>query len=181
MKIFILGLFVLIFSLNIFGNKVFASVDIPTTTSKSQLSSFELFWPIVSGKVQGDYLYSLKLFKEKIREVFIFSYNKKAEYYLFISTKRLVEFENLVLVKKDFGNATTTLGNFINIHKKVIMYVDKAKNKKIDVTESSQIIANTIDKQLLLLTDIYTKVDDSQKTIIKSSISFLDSELKELQ
>lgn len=59
------------------------------------VNSFELFWPVVAGKTKGDKLYSLKLFKEKARGLLIFGKPQKADYSLFLTTKRVLEAEKL--------------------------------------------------------------------------------------
>lgn len=89
-----------------------ASIPAPTpTSSPSSVNSYELFWPMVSGKSLGDSWYSLKIFKEKVRSFLIFGKAQKADYNLFLATKRLLEAEKLLNSKKmDF--ALTTLGNF---------------------------------------------------------------------
>ncbi|EKD94522.1 MAG: hypothetical protein ACD_26C00034G0057 [uncultured bacterium] len=65
------------------------------TQEKETVNSFELFWPLVAGKTKVDNYYSLKLFKEKMRGLLIFGKPQKADYSLFISTKRILEAEKL--------------------------------------------------------------------------------------
>ncbi len=67
-----------------------------TTPLSSDLNSFEIFWPVAAGKTVGEPLYKLKLFKEKVRGMLIFGDIQKADYALFLSTKRLVEAEKLI-------------------------------------------------------------------------------------
>ena len=124
--------------------------------------SYELFWPIVAGKVQGDSLYPLKIFKEQIRGFLIFSGTRKAEYFSFLSTKRLVEFEKLVLVKKDYDNAARTL---------------KAYEENLKKGANME----TFKKQLSLLDVILVKVDESQRPLVQKAILILNSQLEKLR
>lgn len=92
-----------------FSNTVRANEDVVTQEGEevAEINSFELFWPIVAGKTQGDSLYSLKTFKEKVRGWFIFGKPQKAEYAVFLATKRVIEAEKLINEgKKDLTNET---------------------------------------------------------------------------
>lgn len=60
------------------------------------INSYELFWPLSAGKTEGDQLYSLKLFKEKVRGWLIFGESNKADYAVFLGTKRVLEAEKLL-------------------------------------------------------------------------------------
>jgi len=61
-----------------------------------EVRSFDLFWPVVAGKLKGDAVYPLKRLKENIRGILIFDDFKRADYYSFLATKRLVEGEALI-------------------------------------------------------------------------------------
>lgn len=92
------------FLLTIFTSSIIAQEEIQTDES---VNSFELFWPVVAGKTKGDSLYSLKLFKEKVRGFLIFGKPQKADYSLFLTTKRILEAEKLSKEgKKDFSLET---------------------------------------------------------------------------
>jgi len=98
--IFIICAFVLTLS----SVSVLAQEDNQTNES---VNSFELFWPVVAGKSKGDTLYSLKLFKEKVRGFLIFGKPQKADYSLFLTTKRVLEAEKLSKEgKKDYSVQT---------------------------------------------------------------------------
>ena len=72
-----------------------AKISQPTTASK-EITSFELFWPVVAGKTMGDPLYILKSLKEKVRGFLIFGKSQKVDYSVFLATKRVVEAEKLI-------------------------------------------------------------------------------------
>lgn len=72
-----------------------------------EVNSFELFWPLVAGKTKDDSLYFLKSAKENLRGILIFGKPQKAEYALFLATKRMIEVEKLLADgKKDLANET---------------------------------------------------------------------------
>lgn len=68
----------------------------PSVDTVAQVNSFELFWPLVAGKTIGESLYSVKRLKETIRGWFIFAPASKAEYAVFLATKRVLEAEKLI-------------------------------------------------------------------------------------
>lgn len=156
------------------------AVSTDPSPKSTKVDSFELFWPIVAGKVQGDSMYRLKIFKENMRGYLIFSSLKKAEYLTFISSKRLVEFEELALSRKNFENATKTLEVYISTHKKIFSFLDKARSEGVVIINTQSIIEDTLNRQLTLLNYILPSVDNSQKTGIESAISFINSELEKL-
>lgn len=91
--------------LTAFVTSVFA-VDTPAPSATpvaivEEANSFELFWPMVAGKTSQDSLYFLKTLKEKVRGIFIFGAPQKAEYAVFISTKRVLEAEKLLTDGKE--------------------------------------------------------------------------------
>src|SRR3989344_5547563 len=88
---------VTIFLLTIFqtysGSTAIAVEDtlpvISMNPSASATDSYMLFWPLTAGRTQGDSIYSLKLLKEQIRGWFIFGDVRKADYAVFLGTKRV--------------------------------------------------------------------------------------------
>lgn len=73
------------------------STPTPTPTAKS---SYELFYPIVSGKIEGESLYTLKIFRDNLIEILTFSKEKKVEVKMKTATKRLLEAEKQLEMKK---------------------------------------------------------------------------------
>lgn len=82
--------------LGVFSPIFAQDLDVVEATSEAEVNSFELFWPIVAGKTKGDSLYILKTLKEKVRGFFIFGKAQKADYQIFLATKRVVEAEKLI-------------------------------------------------------------------------------------
>lgn len=67
-----------------------------SSTSSAAVNSYELFWPLSAGKIEGDSLYSLKILKEQIGGWFVFGDTKKADYVVLLGTKRVLEAEKLL-------------------------------------------------------------------------------------
>lgn len=107
----------------------------------SEISSFELFWPMVAGKTIDDPLYILKSLKEKVRGFLIFGKPQKAEYYLFLVTKRVLEAEALI----NNGNknlALRTLDMAISYAKKASNNLVKGQFSDLNVVETKNKLEN---------------------------------------
>jgi hypothetical protein len=98
-----------------FSSGVFANDNSLPQKETTEINSFELFWPIVAGRTMGDPLYWLKSFKENVRGWLIFGKPQKADYAVFLATKRIVEAEKLInenkvdLAKKTLDKAMVQL------------------------------------------------------------------------
>lgn len=77
-----------------------STFSIQAVEEKVATSSFELFWPLSSGKTVDESFYFLKTLKENVREMLIFSPAPKADYQVMLGTKRVLEVEKLVDSKK---------------------------------------------------------------------------------
>lgn len=110
MKKIIVGLLLAVLFFASF-NDVYAQNNSEATATASpsatSINSFELFWPIVPGKTKGESLYFLKRVKENLRGILIFGDPQKADYLMFLGTKRSVEAEKLINDgKKEFAEET---------------------------------------------------------------------------
>ena len=85
----------------------------------SAKSSYELFYPIVAGKVPGDSWYSLKMLREKFVALLLFDNDKKIDYHTSLSKKRLVEGEKLIVEKKNYALGIKSLENSVRESEKV--------------------------------------------------------------
>lgn len=87
-------------------------LPIPTSTPKpTSQSSYELFYPVVAGKTEGESGYVFKLIRDRIIEIMSLGNIKKSEATLKIATKRLLEAEKLVKGNKN-DVAKKTLSKF---------------------------------------------------------------------
>lgn len=94
--------------LGIFGtnNSVLAQEE-KKIIETEPVNSNELFWPLAAGKTMDDSLYFLKTFKENLRGWLIFGNSQKADYAVFLGTKRVLEAEKLLKEeKKDAADKT---------------------------------------------------------------------------
>ncbi len=102
--------FILLVPVNsIFAKTISTPIPVasPSPTPVPIVSSFNLFWPVVAGKTMQSKLYFLKIWKENLRGLLIFGPAQKADYNIFLSTKRSLEAE--VLMKgnvNDLANKT---------------------------------------------------------------------------
>lgn len=146
-----------------------------------EMNSYELFWPIVAGKVMGEPLYFLKTFKESIRELLIFSVFKKSDYNITLSAKRVVEAEKLFLQEKDYENAKKSLNAAQAKREKALTLLNKTKEQGRYTTDLENAFTSSLEKQRALLNWIASQVPDEQKSAIEENISQLNSTLAELQ
>jgi len=164
--LFLVPVFLLsIFSIS-FAKTNFGAED----TTDTVVNSYELFWPIVPGKVMGDKLYSLKLFKEKIRESIIFSSFKKADYLITISEKRLVESEFLYK-KGDVKAGSETLSLAVKTWLRIRNLISQTKSSGTNVVNLQTRFASSLEKQSLVLGDLLVKLQDKQVSEIKTSLN----------
>lgn len=90
-----------------------------SATSSAQIDiqqkSFEIFWPLVSGKTMDQQFYYFKDLREKLRGMFIFGQPQKADYAVLLATKRFLEVVQLMeagktdLVDQTIDNFNTQL------------------------------------------------------------------------
>lgn len=96
----LLTAFALILLFTLFPLSINAQKDYTQESASSSAvvatDSAVLFWPLSAGKTEGDSFYSLKLLKEQIRGFFLFDLNQKADYAVFLGTKRVLEAEQLL-------------------------------------------------------------------------------------
>src|SRR3989304_10001184 len=115
----------------IFLKTGFINAQEPTpSASPTQMSSYELFWPVVAGKVPGDPLYFLKSLKAAVGAKFIFNDLKKADFHLLQSKKRLVEAEKLLIDKKDYAKAESGVKEAKKELEKSMKVLKDVKRKK---------------------------------------------------
>jgi hypothetical protein len=148
--------------------------------AQTEVNSFELFWPIVAGKVAGESLYPLKTLKENIREKLIFSSSKKADYFVFLSEKRIVEAEKLILEKKN-ENAKRTLEAGKKARERAVFFAEKAAKKSTVVVGTKERLVGSLEKQVMLLDSMLTKIEGNEKQLVNDTLTGIESELNALQ
>lgn len=119
----------------------------------SDKSSYELFYPIVAGKIPGDQWYSLKMLREKMVSFFLFNPEKKAEYHTSLSKKRLVEAEKLIVVNKNY-----------------LLGIDTLKKSADELEQALKITQNNADTATILnfMLKLVNKMPESERNQVKS-------------
>lgn len=144
------------------------------------VDSYDLFWPIAAGKVMGDPMYFLKSLKETLREVLVFGDYKKSEYNITLSEKRLLEAEQLILVKNDLENAKLTVNVAKSKMQKAIESAEKAKDSP-DIATLKTKLALSADKQRKLTNYIMTQMDKGDTQELEAYEDLLSSILSNPQ
>jgi len=122
------------------------------------LDVYELFWPIAPGKTVNQSFYFLKQLKENIRAVLILDKIAKADYQMFLVTKRVVEADTLVK-QGESDAAEKTLKLAQERLKQVLTTLEDAKSKnELKATGGTINIQNQA-KNVKRLTDWYVSQD----------------------
>lgn len=172
---------VLLFGALLIPSKALAA-DTLNEKDVEDVSSFELFWPIVAGKTSGDSLYWLKTLKENLRESLIFSKYKKTDYDILMAEKRVVEFENLVVVKKDYVNASKTLEMSKAKRSSVQLLLKELEGEGTNTKDLKNRFTSSLENQKKLIISIQSKVpDQAASEVLKNFLSSLNSDLSNLK
>lgn len=155
--------------------------DMEMESEPEKVNSFELFWPIVAGKVKGESLYFLKSFKETIREMLIFSSFKKADYNLTLSEKRTVEAEELIVKRGDLENGRKTLEEAQAKREKALDLIMQAEEDGRYVTDLKNALKSSLEKQRALMNYNASQVEGEARSALESNIDSLHSVLSHLE
>lgn len=134
----------------------------PSPVAQNQ-SSYVLFWPIVAGRVAGEPFYFLKTLKEDITEKLIFADIRKSDHHLFLSKKRLVETEKLLLEKKDYRNAAITIQKSVSELQNAIQVANLAKRKGKKVQDLFNALSKDGDIEAGFLENLIKQIPEEQK------------------
>ncbi len=167
-----LVIFALIFSI---PKEIFAFKELPSSTPFP--SSYELFYPVVAGKIPGDKFYELKSFKESFIGKLIFSSTKKADYHLVLSKKRLVEAEDQIIKNKDFSEIDKSLTGVIEEITKAIEISKKSKgnNEQFQDIINNILSVTTNESDFIEKTLVKIAPKDYSKDLLKYSQNIHDS------
>ncbi len=158
---------------------VFAQEPTPTSSPRPT-TSYELFWPIVAGRLPDDSLYFLKTLKEKLELFLAFSSSKKANQYLTLSKKRLVESEKLLLEKKDYPLANQTLAlsaQYLNQSVSAISSVPSTSTN----SELRQTIIREGENEVFFLSILESQIPPEQQTSLTNIASQMQQSLTPLK
>lgn len=126
----LLSLTLLVFSFSF----VLAQTPTPPPDMISEINSFDAFWPMVAGKTMEDNIYFLKRAKENVRGLLIFGLSQKADYKVFLATKRILEAEKLIKEGKN-DSAKKTLDAVLSELSESANNIDSAKSSKASMGE----------------------------------------------
>ncbi len=148
-------------------NTIVAAISTPTPSpSPSNISSFELFWPIVAGKTMGDSFYFAKTLKEGLRGKLIFGSAQKADYFVFLATKRVIEAEKLILEGKE-DLAVKTLVQATKLLDKAVINVDQALAKGVPFQEQAVNMGNRLSNLETFIPNLITKAGKNKESLTK--------------
>jgi len=145
----------------------------------AQISSFELFWPIVAGKTMDEPWYFLKSFKENLRGMLIFGSPQKADYELLLATKRVVEAEKLINGgKTDYANKTLEIA--LQELGKSSLDLDKALSLKVSFQEQALNMTNKLSNLEVFIPWLMTQSEKSKENLGKvlEKVSLLSEKLQ---
>lgn len=131
--------------------------------------SFTMFYPIVSGKIEGEPLYFLKQLRDKITEIMAFGDESKSEVTLNLATKKLLEAEKLVKGKK-YEYAKKAFNLYNNYLDSSYKHAVKIKDSDFFVDLLNEISDKT-DKYTVLLKQIVQTIPEEQKSMVMQSLS----------
>jgi len=147
----------------------------------TSLNSYDLFWPVVAGKVPGDSFYFLKELKWKLKGLIIFSDLRKADYHLTLSKKRIVETEKLIIEKQDYSRAATTTDKAYQELQEATLLTRKLQEKgKKTADIHSAILANG-ENEADFLRLLITQVPNDQKEPFTSTANSMEKLLSEFK
>ena len=164
----------LLISFFVFGcgvNIVMAQTPTPTV---QEVNSYELFWPVVAGRVMGEPMYSLKAFKENIRGLLMSGSRKKFSYNVQLAEKRAVEAEKLYLVDKKYPEAEKTLQILQNKISQANKNYQIAESDGGSVADLKSTFKLSLEKQQKLLTYLSAKIPQDNVTKVKESLAQIE-------
>lgn len=139
------------------------------------VNSYELFWPLVAGKTEGDSLYFLKTFKENLRGVLIFGPERKAEYAVLLGTKRVLEAEKLS-EKGSQDLVAKTLSRALDWYKSAKANIESVKRDSSTSGSSYREISNRLTNMQTYLASVLP----SREGKVKVKLEEIDRLIKEM-
>ena len=137
------------------------------------MTTYEMFWPIVAGKVPGDKLYSLKLWRDKLASFFFFDKVKKSEYLKQLANKRLVEAEKLIEIKRYSLVPQTLEESSKNLEGgSTLLFSAEETPQTLWLKDEYR---KDLKKHFIVLERMKEKVEESQKLMIADFVKKLDS------
>lgn len=143
----------------------------------TKMTTYEMFWPIVAGKVPGDRFYNLKLWRDKLVSYLFFSQVKKSEYFKQLANKRLVEAERLLELQRYSFFPETIADSSRNLKEGVILLSSAEETPQMAWLKGEYV--KDLQKHLVVLQRMKEKVKEDQKQVIEETIETIENLIKE--
>lgn len=135
----------------------------------ASMTTYEMFWPVVAGKVPGDKYYKLKLWRGKIAVFLTLNKLKKAELLKKMVNKRLAETERLAELERFSLIPSTIQGAKQNLEKGLESL--SAAKKKPRYSWLKNEYAKDARKYLVLLGRLKEKISEEEKASVEEFFS----------
>lgn len=144
-------------------------------TAAETIDVYAMFWPLVPGRTMGDSMYPLKLLKETIGDWLSVGDIKKAEYYITLSEKRILETNKLFINDKDYNNGAKTLELNQQYLKKTFDLIKKAEKAQQKVDSVKGKFTTSLENQEKIFKLIQSQVPDDQKGQFNKAMENINS------
>lgn len=161
-----------------FGRGGVWALETVSATASAEVTGVNYTLPY-PGMLPDSPFYFLKTLRDKVVSFFIFDSQKKAEYFLLLSDKRLGAGKALI----DGGKVslgTSVLVEGENYFDKAVSQLEKASSQKKSTGAIIERFLRAAKKHLFVLGDLETKVPSSAKKDVESAISLSIKETERL-
>lgn len=171
-------------------SSVFAKGATPTPTPTStvtvkeeytfaSMTTYEMFWPIVAGKIPGDRFYDLKALRDKLAGYLFFSKVKKSEYLKQLANKRLVEAEKLIEIKRYSLVPQTLEDSSKNLEEGLSLLFSAEETPQTFWLKDEY--RKDFKKHVIVLERMKDKVTEEQKSLIEKSLESINGLIEKYQ
>lgn len=144
----------------------------------ASMTTYEMFWPLVAGKVPGDGLYQFKVWRDKLMGLFYFNKSKKSEYLKQLANKRLIEIERLVELERHSHLESTLQKSSDNLERGVDLLLASGTDAQTEWL--TQEFRKDLDKHRIVLERLGDKVQEDQKGSFDKSLQTVKDLIEKL-
>lgn len=149
-----------------------SSIFLTTASAKEQydfksMTTYEMFWPIVAGKLPGERFYDLKIWRDRVVGSLFFSGTKKAEYLKQLANKRLVETERLLEIKRLDFFAPTLKDSLSNLQNGLNLLLASSPSQTKEWLKEEYV--KDLQKYLVVLERMKEKTEKDQWQLLEES------------
>lgn len=163
-------------------SEIFAQTDLKSDIQQKYeaSSSYELFYPVTAGKLPGDFLYILKIFRENIIGVLTFDAKRKVEYKTILSQKRLVEAEAL-LNQKNYEESLSLITNCVNKYSQAVQSAKEIKEENGNFQNIYSYLTDEGEKELVFLTRLSKQFPEQNQKQLSKDTARLEKSIQEIK